>query len=231
MKSHILVVEDEKPQIELLKYNLEHAGFSVTFSQDGDEAISAVEFEEPDLVVLDWMLPGISGIEICRQLRAKAEFRALPIIMVTAKGEEADRVRGLETGADDYLVKPYSPAELIARIKGLLRRSNPATVSELLEFEDITVNLSEHKVKRNGIAVKLSPTEYKLLVTMIERPGRVFTRENLLDRVWGREIYVENRSVDVAIRRLRSALNKHSEKNLIRTVRGAGYALDLEAEP
>jgi len=231
MKSHILVVEDEKPQIELLKYNLEHAGFSVTFSQDGDEAISAVEFEEPDLVVLDWMLPGISGIEICRQLRAKAEFRALPIIMVTAKGEEADRVRGLETGADDYLVKPYSPAELIARIKGLLRRSNPATVSELLEFEDITVNLSEHKVKRNGIAVKLSPTEYKLLVTMIERPGRVFTRENLLDRVWGREIYVENRSVDVAIRRLRRALNKHSEKNLIRTVRGAGYALDLEAEP
>ena len=231
MKSHILVVEDEKPQIELLKYNLEHAGFSVTFSQDGDEAISAVEFEEPDLVVLDWMLPGISGIEICRQLRAKAEFRALPIIMVTAKGEEADRVRGLETGADDYLVKPYSPAELIARIKGLLRRSNPATVSELLEFEDITVNLSEHKVKRNGIAVKLSPTEYKLLVTMIERPGRVFTRENLLDRVWGREIYVENRSVDVAIRRLRSALNKHSEKNLIRTVRGAGYALDIEAKP
>ena len=231
MKSHILVVEDEKPQIELLKYNLEHAGFSVTFSQDGDEAISAVEFEEPDLVVLDWMLPGISGIEICRQLRAKAEFRALPIIMVTAKGEEADRVRGLETGADDYLVKPYSPAELIARIKGLLRRSNPATVSELLEFEDITVNLSEHKVKRNGITVKLSPTEYKLLVTMIERPGRVFTRENLLDRVWGRKIYVENRSVDVAIRRLRSALNKHSEKNLIRTVRGAGYALDLEAEP
>jgi len=231
MKSHILVVEDEKPQIELLKYNLEHAGFSVTFSQDGDEAISAVEFEEPDLVVLDWMLPGISGIEICRQLRAKVEFRVLPIIMVTAKGEEADRVRGLEIGADDYLVKPYSPAELIARIKGLLRRSNPATVSELLEFEDITVNLSEHKVKRNGIAVKLSPTEYKLLVTMIERPGRVFTRENLLDRVWGREIYVENRSVDVAIRRLRSALNKHSEKNLIRTVRGAGYALDLEAEP
>ena len=231
MKSHILVVEDEKPQIELLKYNLEHAGFSVTFSQDGDEAISAVEFEEPDLVVLDWMLPGISGIEICRQLRAKAEFRALPIIMVTAKGEEADRVRGLETGADDYLVKPYSPAELIARIKGLLRRSNPATVSELLEFEDITVNLSEHKVKRNGITVKLSPTEYKLLVTMIERPGRVFTRENLLDRVWGREIYVENRSVDVAIRRLRTALNKHSEKNLIRTVRGAGYALDIEAEP
>jgi len=231
MKSHILVVEDEKPQIELLKYNLEHAGFSVTFSQDGDEAISAVEFEEPDLVVLDWMLPGISGIEICRQLRAKAEFRVLPIIMVTAKGEEADRVRGLETGADDYLVKPYSPAELIARIKGLLRRSNPATVSELLEFEDIIVNLSEHKVKRNGIAVKLSPTEYKLLVTMIERPGRVFTRENLLDRVWGREIYVENRSVDVAIRRLRRALNKHSEKNLIRTVRGAGYALDLEAEP
>jgi len=231
MKSHILVVEDEKPQIELLKYNLEHAGFSVTFSQDGDEAISAVEFEEPDLVVLDWMLPGISGIEICRQLRAKTEFQVLPIIMVTAKGEEADRVRGLETGADDYLVKPYSPAELIARIKGLLRRSNPATVSELLEFEDITVNLSEHKVKRNGIAVKLSPTEYKLLVTMIERPGRVFTRENLLDRVWGREIYVENRSVDVAIRRLRRALNKHSEKNLIRTVRGAGYALDLEAEP
>ena len=147
------------------------------------------------------------------------------------KREEVDRVRGLEIGADDYLVKPYSPAELIARIKGLLRRSNPATVSELLEFEDITVNLSEHKVKRNGITVKLSPTEYRLLVTMIERPGRVFTRENLLDRVWGREIYVENRSVDVAIRRLRSALNKHSEKNLIRTVRGAGYALDIEAEP
>lgn len=230
MKSHILVVEDEKPQIELLKYNLEHAGFSVTFSQDGDEAISAVEFEEPDLVVLDWMLPGISGIEICRQIRARADLRALPIIMVTAKGEETDRVRGLEVGADDYLVKPYSPAELIARIKGLLRRSRPSTSSDLLEYEDISVNLSEHKVKRNGKTVNLSPIEYKLLVTMMERPGRVFTRENLLDRVWGREIYIENRSVDVAIRRLRSALSKDSGKNLVRTVRGAGYAIDAEAQ-
>lgn len=230
MKSHILVVEDEKPQIELLKYNLEYAGFSVTFSHDGDEAISAIEFEEPDLVVLDWMLPGISGIEICRQIRARADLRALPIIMVTAKGEETDRVRGLKIGADDYLVKPYSPAELIARIIGLLRRSNPSTASELLEYEDITVNLPEHKVKRNGKTLHLSPIEYKLLVTMIERPGRVFTREHLLDRVWGREIYVEDRSVDVAIKRLRSALNKNSGKNLIRTVRGAGYALDIEAQ-
>ena len=230
MKSHILVVEDEKPQVELLRYNLEHAGFSVAFSEDGDEAISAVEFEEPDLVVLDWMLPGISGIEICRQIRARADLRALPIIMVTAKGEETDRIRGLEIGADDYLVKPYSPAELIARIKGLLRRSNPSTASEFLEYDDITVNLSEHKVKRNGVTLNLSPIDYKLLITMMERPGRVFTRENLLDRVWGREVYIENRSVDVAIRRLRSALNKKSGKNLIRTVRGAGYALDVDAQ-
>jgi two-component system phosphate regulon response regulator PhoB len=229
MKAHILVVEDEKSQVELLKYNLEHAEFTVSVASDGDKALSAIELEEPDLVVLDWMLPGASGIEICRQVRAKSESKHLPVIMVTARGAEGDRVRGLETGADDYLVKPFSPAELIARIKALLRRSRSALFADVLEYEDITVDLIEHKVVRGQGRIKLSPTEYRLLITLMERPGRVFSRDYLLDHVWGRDIYVEGRSVDVAIRRLRKALNANGSKNLVRTIRGSGYSLDVEA--
>ncbi len=181
------------------------------------------------MVVLDWMLPGASGIEICRQVRAKSQSKHLPVIMVTARGAEGDRVRGLETGADDYLVKPFSPAELIARIKALLRRSRPALFADVLEYEDITVDLIEHKVVRGQGRIKLSPTEYRLLITLMERPGRVFSRDYLLDDVWGRDIYVEGRSVDVAIRRLRKALNANGSKNLVRTIRGSGYSLDVEA--
>ncbi|MEK9685264.1 MAG: winged helix-turn-helix domain-containing protein, partial [Rhodospirillaceae bacterium] len=209
--------------------NLEHAEFTVSVASDGDEPLSAIELEEPDLVVLDWMLPGASGIEICRQVRAKSQSKHLPVIMVTARGAEGDRVRGLETGADDYLVKPFSPAELIARIKALLRRSRPALFADVLEYEDITVDLIEHKVARGQGRIKLSPTEYRLLITLMERPGRVFSRDYLLDHVWGRDIYVEGRSVDVAIRRLRKALNANGSKNLIRTIRGSGYSLDVEA--
>ena len=227
-RPHILVVEDEAPIVELLRYNLETSGYSVSVATDGDEALERVTEDQPDAVLLDWMLPRKSGIEVCRQLRAKAGTRMLPIILLTARGEEADRVRGLDTGADDYIVKPFSPKELEARLKAVLRRSRPALVEERLEYRGIVIDLVRHRVSRNGRKVHLGPTEYRLLRTLLERPTRVLTRAQLLDMVWGRDVYVEERTVDVHIRRLRKALNGEGEPDAIRTVRSGGYALDLD---
>ncbi len=227
-RPHILVVEDEAPIVELLRYNLETSGYSVSVATDGDEALERVTEDEPDAVLLDWMLPRKSGIEVCRQLRAKAGTRMLPIILLTARGEEADRVRGLETGADDYIVKPFSPKELEARLRAVLRRAHPALVEERLEYRGIEIDLARHRVSRNGRNVHLGPTEYRLLRTLLERPTRVFSRARLLDAVWGRDVYVEERTVDVHIRRLRKAINGEGEADAIRTVRSGGYALDLD---
>jgi len=226
MNTRILIVEDDPALSEMLVYNLTSAGFETTLTADGDEAIAAILDETPDLIILDWMLPNLSGIEICRQIRANYQTRHLPVIMLTAKGEDPDRVRGLNTGADDYMVKPYSPAELIARIRALLRRSNPESLADVLNFADISMDLEEHLVSRDGVPVKLGPTEFRLLRVFLEKPGRVYSREQLLDKVWGRDIYVESRTVDVHIRRLRKALNSGGKDDLIRTVRSAGYSLD-----
>ncbi len=228
MKPFILIVEDEPPQAELLSYNLEREGYRTRVASDGDEALALTSEDPPDLIVLDWMMPEISGIEVCRQLRRRADAKNLPIIMLTARGEESDRVRGLDSGADDYMVKPYSPGEMVARIRALLRRTRPGFSDETLEYGGIVMDLAAHKVTFNGKAVRLGPTEYRLLLTLIERPGRVFSREQLLDLAWGREIYVEQRTVDVHIRRLRKALSDAGSEDLIRTVRGAGYSLDTD---
>ena len=227
MNTRILIIEDDPALSEMLTYNLISAGFETALTADGDEATAAILDETPDLVILDWMLPNLSGIEICRQIRANADTRHLPIIMLTAKGEETDRVRGLNTGADDYVVKPYSPTELIARIQALLRRSNPGAEAEALNFEDISMDLLEHRVTRGEDVIKLGPTEFRLLKVFLEKPGRVYSREQLLDKVWGRDIYVESRTVDVHIRRLRKAMNSGGKNDLIRTVRSAGYSLDF----
>ncbi|NQW00379.1 MAG: phosphate regulon transcriptional regulator PhoB [Rhodospirillales bacterium] len=227
MKAHILIVEDDPSLSELLQYNLENAGYKASVVSEGDEAVNAILTEEPDLVILDWMLPNLSGIEICRQIRQNSETKRMPIIMLTAKGEESERIRGLETGADDYVIKPFSPTELIARIKAVLRRSHPEKSMDVLEFEDISMNLEEHRVSRSGTNIHLGPTEYRLLRVFLEKPGRVFSREQLLDRVWGRDIYVESRTVDVHIRRLRKAMQLPGTTNLIRTVRAAGYSIDV----
>ncbi|PRX29788.1 two-component system, OmpR family, phosphate regulon response regulator PhoB [Meinhardsimonia xiamenensis] len=221
----VLVVEDEAAQGEILAYNLEAEGFSVGRVASGDEVMRAVLEEEPDLILLDWMLPGVSGIELCRQLKARAETRAIPVIMLSARSEEMDRVRGLETGADDYVTKPYSVAELMARVRNQLRRTRAAAIGERLEFGDIQLDAESHRVTRRGREVRLGPTEFRLLATLMEKPGRVWSREQLLDRVWGRDIYVETRTVDVHIGRLRKALCAGGESDPIRTVRGAGYAL------
>jgi len=221
----VLVVEDEAAQREVLAYNLEAEGFGVTRAENGEEALILVEESAPDLIVLDWMLPNVSGIEVCRQLKSRAETRGVPIIMLSARSEEVDRVRGLETGADDYVVKPYSIVELMARVRSQLRRTRPATVGEVLEFEDITLDAESHKVFRGGQPLKLGPTEFRLLSTFMEKPGRVWSREQLLDRVWGRDIYVDTRTVDVHIGRLRKALCQNGQPDPVRTVRGAGYAL------
>lgn len=227
-KTHVLVVEDESALVELLRYNFERAGFRVSAAGDGEEALSLIAEGKPDLVVLDWMLPHVSGLEVCRQLRRKPGTRDLPVIMLTARGEEADRVRGLDGGADDYLTKPFSPAELIARAKALMRRARPAGDDEVLAFADLRMDLAQHRVTRATRAVHLGPTEFRLLRFFMERPGRVFAREQLLDQVWGHDIHVEPRTVDVHIRRLRRALNGPGEADVIRTVRAAGYALDLD---
>ena len=220
----VLVVEDEASQLEVLAYNLESEGFRVTKAETGDEALLLVDEEQPDLVLLDWMLPGVSGIEVCRRLKANAATRKVPVIMLSARSEEVDRVRGLDTGADDYMVKPYSLAELMARVRTQLRRTRPSTVGEQLEFDDIALDPETHRVTRGGAAVKLGPTEYRLLRTFMEKPGRVWTREQLLDRVWGREVYVDTRTVDVHIGRLRKALCRDGGADPVRTIRGAGYA-------
>ncbi|MCC7273546.1 MAG: phosphate regulon transcriptional regulator PhoB [Alphaproteobacteria bacterium] len=226
MKPLVLVVEDEVPLLTLLRYNLEKEGFRVAEARDGEEALVAVKDLEPDLVLLDWMLPLVSGIEVCRQIRRMPEARAVPIVMLTARGEEADKIRGLNSGADDYVTKPFSPSELTARLKAVLRRARPATGEEMLRFSDLAMDLAAHRVARNGRNVHLGPTEFRLLRFFMEHPGRVFSREQLLDAVWGRDVYVEPRTVDVHIRRLRKAVNGDADIDLIRTVRSAGYALD-----
>lgn len=221
----VLLVEDEPAQREVLKYNLQSEGFDVVAAADGDEAVLLVEEETPDIIVLDWMLPGVSGIEICRRLKSKSHTRAIPVIMLSARAEEVDRVRGLETGADDYVVKPYSVLELMARVRSQLRRVRPASVGQRLEYEDIILDSETHRVTRSDNQLKLGPTEFRLLSTFMEKPGRVWSREQLLDRVWGRDIYVDSRTVDVHVGRLRKALCLHGGDDPLRTVRGAGYAL------
>ena len=226
MQPYILIVEDEPDIVELLKYNLEAADYEVGIARDGDEAEISVAERQPDAMLLDWMLPGVSGIELCRRIRRRPETRMLPIIMLTARGEETDRLRGLDSGADDYVTKPFSPAEVIARLRAVLRRALPSTAVETLEYEDIMLDLAGHRVERAGRNIHLGPTEFRLLRHLMEHPGRVYSREQLLDAVWGRDIYVEARTVDVHIRRLRKALNEGDAADLIRTVRSAGYALD-----
>jgi two-component system, OmpR family, phosphate regulon response regulator PhoB len=222
----ILVVEDEESLTLLLRYNLETAGYAVEDVRRGDEAELCIAEQMPDLVLLDWMLPGLSGVELCRRIRARKETERLPVIMLTARGEEADRVRGLATGADDYVVKPFSVPELVARVGALLRRTNPAHVASLLALGDIALDRDTRRVRRGGVALHLGPTEYKLLEFLMRKPGRVFSREQLLDGVWGRDAYVDERTVDVHIGRLRKALSPAGEPDPIRTVRGAGYSFD-----
>jgi two-component system phosphate regulon response regulator PhoB len=221
----VLVVEDEGAQREVLKYNLEAEGFEVVLAENGDEAMLLVAEEQPDLIVLDWMLPNVSGIEVCRRVKADPQTRQIPIVMLSARSEEVDRVRGLETGADDYVVKPYSVVELMARLRTQLRRTRPATMGERLSFADIILDAGEHRVFRAGQPLHLGPTEFRLLSTLMEKPGRVWTREQLLDRVWGRDIYVDTRTIDVHVGRLRKALMANGGDNPVRTVRGTGYAL------
>lgn len=228
MTPYVLVVEDEDALATLLDYNLMKEGFRVERAADGEEALLRVAEEPPDLVVLDWMLPKVSGVEVCRQLRAGAETRRTPVLMLTARGEEGDKVRGLDTGADDYVVKPFSMSELVARIRALLRRTRPELVEERLEYADLVLDRGRHRVTRGGKDVHLGPTEYRLLDFLMQRPGRVFSRERLLDAVWGANTYVEVRTVDVHVGRLRKALRQPGAPDLIRTVRSAGYALDTE---
>jgi two-component system, OmpR family, phosphate regulon response regulator PhoB len=226
MNPLILVVEDEAALVTLLRYNLEREGFRVAAAADGEEALLLAREEKPDLVLLDWMLPLLSGIEVCRQLRRMTETRSVPIIMLTARGEEGDKLRGLDSGADDYITKPFSPSELVARIRAVMRRTRPAVNGEVLHYDDLVMDLASHRVRRKGRDVHLGPTEFRLLRHLLEHQGRVFSREQLLDVVWGQDVYVEPRTVDVHIRRLRKALNAEEESDLIRTVRSAGYALD-----
>lgn len=230
LQPNILIVEDEAALVELLTYNLEKAGFQTTVARDGEEAMLAVAEAKPDLVLLDWMLPYVSGIEICRRLRRNPETRDLPVILLTARGEEGDRIRGLESGADDYVVKPFSPTELIARVRAVIRRTRPAFDKDTLTYADIVMDLGSHRVSRGGRAIDLGPTEFRLLQFLLEHPGRVFDREQLLDGVWGQEAYIEPRTVDVHIRRLRKAMNLPGAPDLIRTVRSAGYALELDPD-
>lgn len=228
MKPAILVVEDEAPLITLLRYNLEREGFRVIEARDGESAIEVAEDDRPDLILLDWMLPRLSGIEVCRRLRRRPETGDIPIIMLTARGEEGDKLRGLDSGVDDYVTKPFSPAELIARVRAVLRRTGGGFASEVLEFGNLVMDLTSHRVRRGSRDVHLGPTEFRLLRHLLRYPGRVFTREQMLDAVWGHDVYIEPRTVDVHIRRLRKALNDDNEPDLIRTVRSAGYSLDQE---
>ena len=223
--ARLLLVEDEPAQREVLVYNLTADGHEVITADNGEDALLLVEEERPDLVILDWMLPRLSGIEVCRQLKMRPETRAIPIIMLSARSEEVDKVRGLETGADDYVIKPYSIIELMARLRAQLRRVRPSTLGMVLEWETISLDAETHRVIRDGQTLKLGPTEFRLLATFLEKPGRVFSREQLLDRVWGRDIYVDSRTVDVHVGRLRKALCAFGADDPLRTVRGAGYAL------
>jgi len=221
----VLLVEDEPAQRTVLAYNLEAEGFAVTQADNGEDAMVLVDEEEPDIIILDWMMPKVSGIEVCRRLKMRPDTRGIPIIMLSARAEEVDRIRGLETGADDYVVKPYSVLELMARARAQLRRVRPSTAGVVLEHEDIRLDPESHRVYRADKVLKLGPTEFKLLVTLMERPGRVFSREQLLDLVWGRDIYVDTRTVDVHVGRLRKSLMQFGGLDPVRTVRGAGYSL------
>jgi two-component system phosphate regulon response regulator PhoB len=226
MAPRITVVEDEEALSVLLRYNLEAEGYDVDTILRGDDAEIRLQERVPDLLILDWMLPGVSGIELCRRLRARSETERLPIIMLTARSEESERVRGLATGADDYVVKPFSTPELMARVRAMLRRAKPEVISTLLQSGDITLDRDTHRVHRKGREIKLGPTEFKLLEFLMTSPGRVYSRSQLLDGVWGHDIYVDERTVDVHIGRLRKALNISNMRDVIRTVRGAGYALE-----
>jgi two-component system phosphate regulon response regulator PhoB len=226
MAARILVVEDEQPLVTLLTYNLQASGHEVAAETRGDVAEDRLKEDVPDLLILDWMLPGVSGIELCRRLRQRPATKGLPIIMLTARGEEADRVRGLATGADDYVVKPFSVAELMARVKALLRRMNPSLSEDSLELGDLRLDRMAKRVHRGDREVKLGPTEFRLLEQLMKSPGRVYERVQLLDMVWGRDAEIDDRTVDVHVGRLRKQLSKNGEPDPIRTVRGAGYAFD-----
>jgi two-component system, OmpR family, phosphate regulon response regulator PhoB len=227
--THVLVVEDEAALADLLKYNLEKEGYQVRVAMDGEEAMVAADERAPDLVLLDWMLPKASGVEVCRRLRARQETRNTPIVMLTARGEESDRVRGLDIGADDYITKPFSMTELLARLRAVMRRIRPALAEDKVRVGDIVVDRVAHRVRRGNREVHLGPTEFRILDHLMQHPGRVFSREQLLDAVWGSDVYVEARTVDVHIGRLRKALMVGTETDPIRTVRSAGYSLDLES--
>lgn len=228
MSIKILVIEDDPSLTELIKYNLEQESYAVKIEMDGEEGLLTAQTELPDLILLDWMLPNLSGIEVCRRLRRGKSTKSIPIIMLTARSEENERIRGLDTGADDYITKPFSPKELVARIKAILRRIRPAFSEETLEYAGIVMDLSYRKIKRDGESIHLGPTEFNILKFFMENPRRVFSREQLLDMVWGNDIYVEARTIDVHIRRLRKALNEAGKPNIIRTVRSAGYSLDQD---
>ena len=221
----VLLVEDEPAQRELLVYNLDVEGFDVITADNGEDGLLLVEENQPDLIILDWMIPQLSGLEVCRRLKLNPKTRQIPVIMLSARTEDLDRVRGLETGADDYVVKPYSVVEFTARVKAHFRRANVATAGTKLTYDDIVVDLQTYRVYRNNLEINLGPTEFKLLTEFMEKPGRVLQRDQLLDRVWGQEVYVDTRTVDVHIGRLRKALQQHGGKDPIRTVRGIGYAL------
>jgi len=227
VQPYILVMEDEDALATLLQYNLEKEGYDVAVAADGEEGMLQIDERTPDLILLDWMLPKLSGIEVCRRVRGRAETRNLPIIMLTARGEETDRVRGLDTGADDYMTKPFSMTELTARIRAVLRRIRPGLADDRVNHADIIMDRVAHRVSRAGREVHLGPTEFRLLDHFLKHPGRVFSREQLLDAVWGSDVYVEARTVDVYVGRLRKALNVEGTVNPIRTVRSAGYSLDL----
>jgi len=222
----VLVVEDESALSTLLRYNLEREGYRVFEARDGEEALILAEEVKPDLVVLDWMLPQLSGLEICRRLRGRGDMRNVPIVMLTARGEETDRIRGLDTGADDYIVKPFSMTEFLARLRAVMRRVRPSLVEDVVTVGEISIDRGSHRVRRSSRDIHLGPTEYRLLDQLMQHPGRVFSREQLLDSVWGSDVYVEARTVDVHVGRLRKALNQSGEKDPIRTVRSAGYSFD-----
>ena len=225
-KPLVLIVEDEAPLVTLLRYNLEKEGFEVCSAGDGEEALVQIAERKPDILLLDWMLPHVSGIEVCRQIRRAPQTRALPVIMLTARGEELDRVRGLNSGADDYITKPFSVRELTARLRAVIRRAQPNSADETLQFAEVAVDVGAHRVSRAGKPIHLGPTEFRLLLYLMRHPGRVFSREQLLDAVWGHDVYVEPRTVDVHIRRLRKAINADGAEDIVRTVRSAGYSLD-----
>ena len=226
LKPTVLVAEDESALVTLLRYNLEREGYRVLDTQDGEEALLIASEEKPDVIILDWMMPQLSGIEVCRRLRQRQETRNVPILMLTARGEETDRIRGLDTGADDYITKPFSRTELLARLRAVMRRIRPGLAEDTIKIGDLEMDRAAHRVRRAGKDIHLGPTEFKLLDHLIQHPGRVFSREQLLDAVWGSDVYVEARTVDVHVGRLRKALNVEGVRDPIRTVRSAGYALD-----